>query len=178
MKMKLHKAMLAAIAALALSSGITFAQSPKEKLDISADAPTTQEFVDNGSIVGSWYVSSSSPDRPPFKGMITFAEGGGMIASAQGDILLNINSLATAGHGAWVRTGNRTFLFTFRQIFYKPDGSYDGGIRVRHTATMKRNGLAWTGELTVEFFDVNDNIVSVGTGSGTATRITPLPLLP
>jgi hypothetical protein len=134
------------------------------------------EFNFRNSLAGTWDVYVTSSGAPPFRAMITFMESGGMIASAQGDILLNINSVATSGHGAWVRTGNRAFLFTFRQIFYGSDGSYEGGILVRHNANMTANGQNWTGNMTFEIYDENDVVVFAGTGSGTATRLNPLPL--
>ena len=125
----------------------------------------------SNSIVGTWYVDATPDGAPPFKGMITFSEGGVMIASAQGDILQNAGSLATAGHGAWLRTANREFIFTFRQILYNADGDYDGGVKVRHDAILSRDGNTWTGRLTVEYFDANDVLVFTGTGNGTARRI-------
>lgn len=126
----------------------------------------------SNSIVGSWYVSST-PDGgpPPFKGMISFSEGGAMIASAQGDILQNAGSLATAGHGAWARTGNREFVFTFRQILYNADGDYDGGVVIRHNSILTKDGKSWEGRLTVEFYNSSDELVFTGTGGSTATRI-------
>lgn len=131
----------------------------------------------NNSIAGSWSVDAIPAAASPFRGLMTFSEGGGIIASAQGDNLINAGSLATAGHGAWTRTGNREFLFTFIQILYNAAGEYDGKIRVRHTAVMNRQGTEWTGQLTLEVFDPTDVVVFTSTGSGTATRIVPLPLL-
>ncbi|HMO81286.1 MAG TPA: hypothetical protein PKD24_10885 [Pyrinomonadaceae bacterium] len=136
----------------------------------------TSEFNFRNSLAGTWDIAVTSSGAPPFRAMITFMESGGLIASSQGDILLNINSVATPGHGAWVRTGNRAFLFTFRQIFYGADGSYEGGILVRHTANMTANGQNWTGDMTFEIYNENDVVVFAGTGSGTATRLNPLPL--
>jgi hypothetical protein len=155
------------IAAFLLSVSGAFAQSLLPPVAVPA----------NNSITGSWQVNSTPDGAPPFRGLITFSEGGGMIASAQGDNLINAGSLATPGHGAWSRTGNREFLFTFVQILYNADGEHDGMIRIRHTATMNKSGNAWTGQLTLEVFDPGDNLVFTGTGSGTATRIVPLPLL-
>jgi hypothetical protein len=142
------------------------------------DVPTEIEMAANVTIAGTWYVHATPNGGPPFRGLITFSEGGGMIASAQGDNLPAFNSLATPGHGAWTRTGNRVFLFTFVQILYGPDGEYEGEIRVRHNATMNRAGTTWNGNLTLEVFDPTGELVHTGTGSGTATRIVPMPLLP
>lgn len=130
------------------------------------------------AITGTWNVNATSSAVPPFRALITFMDGGGMIASAQGDILLGIDSAATAGHGAWVRTGGRSFLFTFRQIFYTAAGGYDGGILVRHTANLAASGQSWTGNMTFEIFNADDVVVFAGSGNSTATRLVPLPLAP
>lgn len=180
--MKMNTKNIVTIIAITLVFAINavFGQVKDESVAVSTDKDSISiESNGNNKITGSWYVTSTpNGGPPPFKAMITFSEGGGMIASAQGDILLNINSLATAGHGAWARTGNRQFLFTFRQIFYTADGSYDGGIKVRHTANMNKAGTAWTGQLTAEFYNALDEVVFTSTGSGTATRIVAEPLLP
>jgi hypothetical protein len=140
-------------------------------------ADVTVEFADNNSIAGTWYVNATPDGAPPFRGLITFSEGGGMIASAQGDNLTTFNSLATPGHGAWTRTGNREYLFTFVQILYNGSGEYDGEVRIRHNAVMNKAGTQWNGSLTLEVFSPDGELVFVGTGSGSATRIVPLPLL-
>ncbi|MBA2378345.1 MAG: hypothetical protein H0V76_02075 [Blastocatellia bacterium] len=177
MKTPTLRTLTAAIVLIVIASMAISAQSRKST-DQKPDGRASVEFNDRNSLLGSWYVSATPADAPPFRGLITFMEGGGMIASAQGDNLLNIGSLATAGHGAWVRTANREVLFTFRQIFYTADGSYDGGNLVRHTAVMDKSGMSWTGELTVEFFNSDDEVVFSSTGTVTATRIVPLPLMP
>ncbi len=172
-------AMTLAAAAFIFSSGTVFGQTKLESTTIKTEKEVVvSEFSSNNSIAGSWFVNSTPNGGTPFRGMITFGEGGGLIASAQGDLLLNIDSLATAGHGAWERTGNREFLFTFRQILYRPDGTYDGGVKVRHNAKMNAAGTSWTGQLTVEIYNADDVVVFTGTGSGIATRIQAEPLLP
>ncbi len=81
---------------------------------------------------------------PPFKGLITFDRGGGLVASAQGDILLNappgVAPAATAAHGAWAKTGKGEFLMTFRQIFYDGNGAYQGGLKLRGVVVLSDTG--------------------------------------
>jgi hypothetical protein len=166
MNFDLKQSVQVIIALVIFTVGSTFAQ--QRATDASAA---------NNSIAGSWSVHSIPAAAAPFRGLITFSEGGGMIASAQGDNLITAGSLGTPGHGSWTRTGNREFLFTFIQILYNAAGDYDGKIRVRHTASMNRDGTDWTGQLTLEVFDPSDVIVFTSTGSTTATRIVPLPLL-
>ena len=128
------------------------------------------------AVVGSWYLTVTSDTFPvPFRGMVTFCEGGGVVASAQGDVLLQappgVPPVATAAHGAWLRTSNREFLFTFRQIFYNADGSYAGGAKIRNAAMLDAFGNNMSGQLIVQYYNAGDQVVFTGTGSFTASRI-------
>ena len=155
----------------------TVAASPRESSSL------TTQLQQSESIVGAWYLTvTSETAAAPFKGMITFSEGGGLVASAQGDILLapppGVPPLATAGHGQWSRNANREYLFSFRQIFYNGDGSYAGGAKIRNLATLNKEGTEMSGQLLVEYYDANDNVVFTGTGTFTGTRISAEPLTP
>src|SRR5918992_2580939 len=68
-------------------------------------------------ITGSWMATISPQGAPTtFQGLLTFTDDGGVVASAQGDVLLNappgIPAVATAGHGAWSKTGSHEYSFT------------------------------------------------------------------
>jgi hypothetical protein len=148
-------------------------------LSVFAGAATAQTESapdhESNQIVGSWLVTVTPEGAPvPFRGLITFTQDGGVIASAQGDVLLDappgVPPVATAGHGAWVRTG-RTFRFTFRQIFSNADGTYAGGAKISHSVRLNAGGNGWTGSLSVEIYDADGNVVFSGTGTETAVRI-------
>ena len=148
-------------------------------LSVFAGAATaqTQSALDHepNQIVGSWLVTFTPDGAPvPFRGLITFTQGGGVIASAQGDVLLDappgVPPVATAGHGAWVQTG-RNIRFTFRQIFYNADGTYAGGAKISHKARLNGGATTWVGSLSVEYYDADDNVVFSGKGTETAVRI-------
>lgn len=149
-------------------------------LSVLAGVATAQtgkaEAASSNDIIGSWLVTVTPEGAPvSFKGLITFDKGGGLVASAQGDVLLNappgVPPVATAGHGSWVRTGNRMFRFTFRQIFSNADGTYAGGAKISHTARLNTHGTIWTGTMSVIYYDADDNVVFTGTGTETAVRI-------
>lgn len=132
-------------------------------------------------ITGSWIVTVSPTGAPfTFQGLLTFTDGGGVIASAQGDILLNappgVAAVATAGHGSWARTGPHEYSFTFRQIFYDADGDFQGGAKIRNVATMDSSGAVWTSQFQFEWFDADGNVIFAGDGTQHATRIEVEPL--
>jgi hypothetical protein len=166
---KFYSMAASVVVAMLMSVSLSSAQINKEaseQLIIGASQP----------VLGSWYITVTSDTFPvPFRTMVTFSEGGGVVASAQGDILLapppGVPPVATAAHGAWSRTSNREFLFTFRQIFYEADGSYAGGAKVRNAATLDASGNGITGQLVVDYYDASDQIVFTGTGHFTGSRI-------
>ena len=168
-KNKLHLISTSIVFAMLLAVAC-FAQSAKEKIEADSAIGASQ------AIVGSWYLTVTSETFPvPFRGMVTMSEGGGVVASAQGDVLLQappgVPPVATAAHGAWSRTANREFLFTFRQIFYTADGTYAGGAKISNDATLDAFGNSMSGQLVVDYYDANDQVVFTGTGTFTATRI-------
>jgi len=168
-KNKLHLVSIS-IAFVMLLAASSFGQSAKERISSESSIGASP------SIVGSWYLTVTSDTFPvPFRGMVTLSEGGGVVASAQGDVLLQpppgVPPVATAAHGAWSRTANRELLFTFRQIFYNADGSYAGGAKIRNAATLDVFASSMSGQLIVQYYDSNDQLVFTGTGTFTGTRI-------
>lgn len=168
---------------IVIQAGLMFGE-PASNSSTSAPPPTSDSRISaNNEIVGSWYFTVSSETFPvPFRAMITFGEGGGLVASAQGDVLLQpppgVPAVATAAHGAWLRSSNREYLFTFRQILYNGDGSYAGGAKARNAALLNTSGNAMSGRLIVDFYDANDELVFTGTGTFVASRIVAEPLIP
>ena len=165
-----YRSILFAVALLGLMSGHTIQATPA--------IPNALFASSTDAVVGSWQMTVSSVTFPTaFRALMTLSEGGGVVASAQGDVLLNappgVPPVATAAHGAWKRTANYEYLITFRQIFYNSDGSYAGGAKVRNSANLNKTGDQITGELVVEYYDADDNVVFIGEGTFTASRIVP-----
>jgi hypothetical protein len=181
MTMKRILVAVAIVAVLSFQAESALAQG--ELPDSTIQAGATSQAKKSSDLTGSWLVTATPPGgAPSFQGLMTFDPGGGFVASAQGDILLipppGVPPIATAGHGAWVKTGPREFLMTFRQIFYEADGSFQGGAKIRQAVTLSQTGNEWSGRLTVEFFDAAGNVIFSGEGSGQAERIKPEPLAP
>lgn len=166
---------------LALPLGVVRGETEWD--DASWKGPATAEDKKSHDLSGSWLVTTTPlGGPPPFQGLITFDAGGGLVASAQGDILLNappgVPPIATAGHGAWARTGQREFLFTFRQLYYDADGGFQGGAKIRMAVNLNRAGNEWSGQLTVDYLDSDGNVVFSGAGTAQAIRIMVEPLGP
>lgn len=128
------------------------------------------------AVVGSWMLTISSDTFPSsFRGLVTLSDGGGVVASAQGDVLLSappgVPPVATAAHGTWKRLTNRDYLITFKQVFYNSDGSYAGGAKIRNFTKVNDDKSQMAGRLVVEYLDQNDAVIFTGTGTFTGTRI-------
>ncbi|CAN5415525.1 hypothetical protein BH20ACI1_BH20ACI1_06510 [soil metagenome] len=160
---------------LALQTSVIFAQSNEIKSNEQSDN-IVETFGKSDRLEGSWLVMvTPNGGPPPFRGLITFDSGGGLIASAQGDILLNpppgVPPVATAGHGAWKRTGNRRYAFSFRQLLYDSVGNYQGEVKSRHRITVNAAGNQWNGQLLFEIFDADGHLVFSDSATEQATRI-------
>jgi hypothetical protein len=144
-----------------------------------AMAPATAALADEAesehTLEGAWIgPTNAGPAFPPFTAAYTFARGGGMVTSSSID--LSPRSLSTPGYGAWKRTGERDFLFTFKAFVFDPQGNPAGVVTARATATLDVAGNAWSG--TFKFDVVAPNGVTVFSGGGThsAVRIQVEPL--
>lgn len=133
------------------------------------------------SIVGTWSATVTPTGSASFQALLTFSEGGTVIGSAQGDILLNpppgVSPGATAVHGGWEKSGNK-YLFTVRQIFYTADGAYDGANKVRNSVTLSSQGSQMSGTYEFDITDAAGNVVFSGTGMIHAVRLDVEPLTP
>lgn len=173
MKRSFLTTMIAMVSIAAFSASASAYSAGLPQMNAAASAGAVFDD-DGGQITGSWKMVVTSDTFPvPFRTLITFDAGGGVIGSAQGDILLSpppgVPPGATAAHGAWRRTGDKKVQFTLHQIFYNADGGYAGGAKIQNVG--KLSGGSMVGTFVVRYYDANDQEVFVGQGSFTASRI-------
>jgi hypothetical protein len=122
---------------------------------------------------GSWLYTVSIPNPPGapivFLGTETYSAGGGYVEADQ--LSFMPGSLATAGHGAWKSTGERTFLLTYVNLTYDSTGTPTGSSKVRQTTKLARTGNSYGGSGDYAYYDLNGNVVLSGTFTITAKRI-------
>src|ERR1035437_3653563 len=120
---------------------------------------------------GSWLYTVTIPNPPGapivFLGTETYSAGGGYVEADQ--LSFMPGSLATAGHGTWKSTGERTFLLTYVNLTYDATGTPTGSSKVRQTTTMAGNSYSGSGDY--HYYDVNGKVVASGTFTITAKRI-------
>lgn len=69
---------------------------------------------------GSWLVNATiTSAHPPvkFQALFTYDAGGGFVQTAQNDFSIP-TGLRSSAHGAWVKTGEETFAWTFVKFLF------------------------------------------------------------
>src|SRR5215218_4153287 len=99
-----------------------------------------------------------------------------MVIAVQADVTTDPPFVSSAGHGAWVKTGERTFAMTFLQIGYGLDGTLVGIFKVRETITLDESGMEYSGQSALEASDPDGNPVFSGSSTTQARRILVEPL--
>ena len=137
-----------------------------------ADAGGT---ADQG-LVGSWFgsVSVAGNPLPGFDDVISFLDGNVAIESRRYALYAppaNIRLLETTGHGAWKRTGNRTYEVFFRFLLQDDASTGAAGTdNIRLHLTLDRDTL--TGTFDSEALDPSGRSLGVFSGTYSAERIT------
>jgi hypothetical protein len=112
-------------------------------------------------IEGSWQVTVSPTDLPPFPSLLTYAAGGG---------LTGVDGVSNV-HGTWAGKGGNTFVFTFVELLFDSTGAFTGSVRIRETFTLEPGGAAYNGVWTGEVLDPDGNVVVPIGGTTHGTRI-------
>jgi len=126
-------------------------------------------------LVGSWLgtVSATGAPLPPFDDLISFLDGGVVVESRRYALTPPPPFpplLETTGHGAWKRTGNRTFEVFFRFLLQAAASTEPVGTdNVRLVLTL--DGDTLTGTFHSEVKTPDGTLVDAFDGDYTATRI-------
>src|SRR5262245_6960904 len=151
---------LAVIATVAIVALAALLDSPSGQAQGGSVAP---------QIEGSWLATVTSPDVPaPFPALLTFGAGGAL--------LVTDSSVPPAvGHvyqGTWARRGGHEITFSFLGFQFDAAGALAGYIRVHETIKIEPSGNAYNSTIsTIEFIDLNQNVVFSGLATTHGTRI-------
>ena len=121
---------------------------------------------------GSWLYIVTIPGYT-FQGIETYSAGGGYTEADQ--LSFNPVAVASAGHGAWKMTGERTFNLTYLNLTFDSfsSGNPNGTLEVRQTTRIDKNGNSYTGSGDYIYYDLDGNPIPSISGTFTirATRI-------
>jgi hypothetical protein len=121
---------------------------------------------------GSWLYTVTIPGYT-FQGIETYSAGGGYTEADQ--LSFSPIAVASAGHGAWKMTGEKTFVLTYLNLTFDAfsSGNPTGTLKVRQNTRIDESGNSYTGSGDYTYYDLNGNpIPSIsGTFTITAKRI-------
>jgi len=163
--LKISVAALTVLAAL-LSLGVPAAATAQ------TTAQSSRSLQQAEGPQGSWLYTVTIPGFT-FQGIETYSAGGGYTEADQ--LSFNPLAVASAGHGAWQMTGQRTFNVTYLNLTFDgfSTGNPTGTLKVRQTTTINRSGYSYTGSGDYTYYDLGGTPIPriSGTFTITATRI-------
>lgn len=93
-----------------------------------------------------------------------------------GDGTETLNDAAPIAHniclGVWQQTGRRTYQLKHPAFRYDAAGNVIGTLVLRETNVVERGGARFTGEFTIQFFDLAGTLEFEGAGQILGERIT------
>jgi hypothetical protein len=121
------------------------------------------------AIAGSWLVTTADP-TPSIVGIVSHTEDGVVIQA-------HPNPALSAGHGAWVQTGERDYLLTFLYLRRNAQGNLVGTQKVRRMVNLDETGSSFTGSFQNEILDLEGNVERSSTGTVQGARIVAEPFV-
>lgn len=109
----------------------------------------------SNQLVGSWMVTVDRGPLPALKSLQTFTKGHSVLEISNGGA-----AARSPAHGAWARTGGRTYASTIVFFRYDPaSGAYIGTLKLRRTLQLARDGESFTAVSVSELRDANGTLL-------------------
>ena len=140
----------------------------------------SEQAASKNDIVGTWrmtvtiYDCSTAAERPPFQSMISFAEGGTMTETASNPGFQP--GQRSPGHGIWTATDKHAYNFISEAYILfttepnPPAPGFQRGVQ-RITQSVVVNGDQLTTDGSVQFFDVQGNVLMNGCAKAVGERM-------
>ncbi len=119
------------------------------------------------AIVGSWLFTVNVTGGATVKSLVTFDQGGTLTEAQQGDV--GATTIASPGHGAWVKTGSDKFAMTIIKMAYQTSGTLIG--TAKNNGKLRVDGDTITAKGSFVATAPNGTVLFSGTYTATATRI-------
>jgi hypothetical protein len=111
-----------------------------------AAADEREDDRDSRSPAGTWFETDESATFK-FGVLLTFDVGGGLVGTADIDSIKNSNLLGSPTHGAWVKTGGRSYRWFGKAFsFNDTTGALDGTYEIKETLTLNERGDRFEGQ--------------------------------
>lgn len=162
------------LAALILIVGMLFVSAGLTAHARSEQAGSKKELVGTWRNTVTTYDCATGAERPPFQSMISFEDGGTLTETTSSPAFQP--GQRSPGHGIWSATGDHTYNFVSEAYILfttepnPPVPGFQRGVQ-RITQTVEVNGNQSTSTGSVEFFDVQGNLVSSGCAKAVGERM-------
>jgi len=105
--------------------------------------------TDGSALTGSWVETITSTDGsfPPFTVLVTYAAGGGLVATASIDSTPRLKSSPT--HGAWRSSGGSDYKWTGHAFSFNDSGHPNGTYNIIENLTLNGDGYSGSGTFEV-----------------------------
>jgi hypothetical protein len=128
--------------------------------------------------VGAWHLTTETPFGAS-QSLITLMADGTLIFNDRpvlpGDVGFPDSFIGT-GHGAWEQTGPTTAAATFVFFVTDGEGNFLAIVTDSIEVSLDPDGASWSGPFSSTTTDPAGNLLYVGEGLATSTRITVQPL--
>ena len=129
---------------------------------------------DAHSIVGSWDVNVTVTNCST--GAVIRTVRSIQMFSPDGPFTETANTfLRGSSLGSWDRTGGETYNATYWFFRYTPTGTLASFAQALDSVTLSDDGSTFTASGTIQDFDANNNLISTGCFTHSATRLTATP---
>lgn len=145
---------IGALAAL-LSPSAAFAQTTSETTQSPEGAWFTTITLHNPKTVG------------PFRGLMTFAPGGGVVDTEQ----IDLANGSTPGIGSWTSSGQDTFALNLFRLLVDNKGNLRFTVKISVTFQLSKDSNAFNGSGTLEGIDPKGKVSFSGTVKIQGNRI-------
>lgn len=116
-------------------------------------------------LVGSWAVDVTTPKQGDFPALLTFIEGGGLVAAE------SPAPFESGGHGSWANRGPGEIAYTFVGLMGSAEGKNTGRLKVVGTLHQKPDQSGWDGPFKIEVKDADQKVTFTDRGTVHLTRI-------
>ena len=163
------------IIASALITAVTMTASGVSSYENDDDSQASSDPSEK-TIVGVWRTAITPRDcqtgaalAPPFRGLITFHEGGTLSEFGVGPG--STPALRSPGHGVWRREhGWRDYSFSFTHYRYDVSGALIGSNDITSELELEASGDEYTTSSAVQVFNASGNLIANACVTTAGTR--------
>jgi hypothetical protein len=128
-------------------------------------SPAAADEQGNG-LLGSWLIKRTDDGAPPPPILATLSfTGGGVFLSR------DVNPPSAPGQGAWARTDQKGFVFTFLSGQQGPPPGGTAIVKVKGKGTVDGDHISGTYTFTVTDGSIPPNVLATGTGKFNGSRM-------